>query len=362
MYIFHLSKSHATENCYLKKECDKNKSQTKDSIGKSSAQSGSGVGQLRHVTEEFYEDAVSTDLVEETQDESNDRDQAFFVNMTPATGRVLLGDGKTALNIQGVGTVDCTIDGHDLILDNARNIPDLSESIYSLFLHIKFPGHSLNSSFENGLHIGSPDFETKALVGEHDTYIEALPKFPTAMNDHPSINSSQLLDTPSSICRNLKEFQSQLQDETTYLDNLLQELRHYYETVKARRQLNLEVPAGFRKVSDHNKLLRDHLSLNAELDESLSLSELSELLPSDEIINTTEISPENTNLSSSHSISPIIRSVDKVSSSLPKVITMSEDFVRASMGFRRIDTIKQHFSELYENMIKFDMAMLRKSP
>jgi hypothetical protein len=158
------------------------------------------------------------------------------------------------------------------------------------------------------------------------------------------------------------------------LDNLLQELLHYYETVKARRQLNLEVPAGFRKVSDHNKLLRDHLSLNAELDESLSLSELSELLPSDEIINTTEISPENTNLSSSHSISPIIRSVDKVSSSLPKVITMSEDFVRASMGFRRIDTIKQHFSELYENMIKFDplppdtvldlgdMAMLRKTP
>jgi hypothetical protein len=79
MCIFHLSKSHATENCYLKKECDKNKSQTKDSIGKSSAQSGSGVGQLRHVTEEFYEDAVSTDLVEETQDESNDRDQAFLL-------------------------------------------------------------------------------------------------------------------------------------------------------------------------------------------------------------------------------------------------------------------------------------------
>jgi hypothetical protein len=421
MCIFYLSKSHATENCYLKKECDKNKLQTKDSIGKSSVQSGSGVGQLRHVTEEFYEDAVSTDLVEETQDESNDtneagllyfarmtnhylrlvkaskeidirhsmqypviadsganfhmfRDQAFFINMTPATGRVLLGDGKTALNIQGVGTVHCTIDGHDLILDNVRYVPDLSESIYSLFLHIKFPGHSLKSSFENGLLIGFPDFETKALVGEHDIYIEALPKFPTAMNDHPSINSSQLLDTPSSICRNLKEFQSQLQDETTYLDNLLQELRHYYETVKTRRQLNLEVPAGFQKVSDHNKLLRDHLSLNAELDKSFSSSELSELLPSDEIINTTEISPENTNLSSSHSISPIIPSVDKVSSSLPKVITMSEDFVRASMGFRRIDTIKQHFSELYENTIKFDplppdtvldlgdMATLRKTP
>ncbi len=55
MCIFHLSKSHFTENCYLKKECDWIRSQTKDSHVKPSTQSGTTVGQLRHVTEDMYE-------------------------------------------------------------------------------------------------------------------------------------------------------------------------------------------------------------------------------------------------------------------------------------------------------------------
>jgi hypothetical protein len=37
---------------------------------------------------------------------------------------------------------------------------------------------------------------------------------------------------------------------------------------------------------------------------------------------------------------PIIRSVDKPASSLPHTLTVSEDFLRASLGFRRIDTLK----------------------
>jgi hypothetical protein len=174
----------------------------------------------------MYEDAAETDVPEDTQDESNDtneadllyfarltnhylqlvktskgtyirhsmkypviagsganfhmfRDRDFFVNITPAMGRVLLGDGKTALPIQGVGTVYCIIDGHDLLLDSVRFVPDLSESFYSLFLHIKHPGHSLTSSFENGLFIGFLGFKTQALVGEHDIYIDAAPMIKT---------------------------------------------------------------------------------------------------------------------------------------------------------------------------------------
>jgi hypothetical protein len=46
--------------------------------------------------------------------------------------------------------------------------------------------------------------------------------------------------------------------------------------------------------------------------------------------------------------------VDKSSSSFPKVLTFSEDLLRASVGFRRIDSIKQHLSDLYQNTVRLD--------
>jgi len=51
---------------------------------------------------------------------------------------------------------------------------------------------------------------------------------------------------------------------------------------------------------------------------------------------------------------PIVCSVDKPSTSLPNTITMNEDFLRASLGFRRIDTLKQHLPVLYQNNIRLD--------
>jgi hypothetical protein len=87
----------------------------------------------------------------------------------------------------------------------------------------------------------------------------------------------------------------------------------------------------------------------------------------------TETPPGNTSASSPTFVPPIIRSVDKVSSSLPMPITMSEDFIRASMGFRRIDTIKKYLPDLYKDTRKLDhlppdaildqgdMATLRKT-
>jgi hypothetical protein len=82
-----------------------------------------------------------------------------------------LGDGKTSLSIQGVSTVKCKIGDSVLTIPNVRYIPDLSESIYSLFVHIKTPGHGLESSFDKGLNIHFPDFSTQALIGTDDIYI-----------------------------------------------------------------------------------------------------------------------------------------------------------------------------------------------
>jgi hypothetical protein len=51
---------------------------------------------------------------------------------------------------------------------------------------------------------------------------------------------------------------------------------------------------------------------------------------------------------------PVLRCVDKVSSHLPSCITFSEDLIRASVGFRRVDTIKRHLGDLYQNTVKLD--------
>jgi hypothetical protein len=57
----------------------------------------------------------------------------------------LLGDGKISLSIQGMSTVKCSIGGHPLVIENVHYTPDLSESIYNLFLHIQNPGHVLKN-------------------------------------------------------------------------------------------------------------------------------------------------------------------------------------------------------------------------
>jgi len=138
--IFHLSKSHPTCDCHVKKECEKflvskkpNPNQTNPSTAFT----------LRHITEDVYEDALTEDVVDVspvdngTNDESlfyftrltnhyfrlvktchsrvsrHDmkypiiadsganhhmfRDKKFFEDITPASGTVILGDGKTTL-------------------------------------------------------------------------------------------------------------------------------------------------------------------------------------------------------------------------------------------------------------------------
>jgi len=82
--------------------------------------------------------------------------------MEPANGFVTLGDGQTKLQIQGIGTVKCIIDGQDIFIKDFHFVPELSESIYSLLQHIKQPNHGLHSSYETGLYLKFPNFRSKA--------------------------------------------------------------------------------------------------------------------------------------------------------------------------------------------------------
>ncbi len=73
-----------------------------------------------------------------------------------------MGDGKTGISIKGLGTVKCVIDGHQVTLKDVRYIPDLRESIYSLFLHIKSENHGLDSTYDKDLFVTFPSFKNKA--------------------------------------------------------------------------------------------------------------------------------------------------------------------------------------------------------
>jgi hypothetical protein len=164
--IYHLSNSHTTDECYIKKECDKIVADRK-SDASSPSPNASSSGHLHHIKDDIFEDAVSNDFVENIVDEStNDtnneeliyfarvtnhylrlvmasptfvtsrhnmkypiiadsganyhmfKENEFFETLHPANGRVYLGDGKTALNIQGIGTVKCKIGNDVLTIDN----------------------------------------------------------------------------------------------------------------------------------------------------------------------------------------------------------------------------------------------------
>jgi hypothetical protein len=160
----------------------------------------------------------------------------------------------------------------------------LSESIYSLFIHIKTPNHGLESSFDKGLILHFPDFSISALIGHEDIYLDMQP-----LPQHTSVLSSTLDHPPmTSFCRKLSDFTEEVDKETKHLDNLLKDLRDYYAFIKTKRQLGLDVPAGFRRESTHKQQFimysppRKSSKISSNITENNStLLPLSDLLASD---------------------------------------------------------------------------------
>jgi hypothetical protein len=98
----------------------------------------------------------------------------------------------------------------------------------------------------------------------------------------------------------------------------------------------------------------------SSIDELSTADNLIDLLSQTEIDNQTTSVPSTDSMdivispmvSSVHG--PITHSVDKVPSSTPKTVSLSEDFIRASVRFRQIDTLKRNFSQLYQDTVKLD--------
>jgi hypothetical protein len=197
--IYHLSKSHPTMSCSIKKECDKLLAEQKASASVSNSTSG----QLHNIKEDSsVQDEITDDTADLVSDEPepNDTNAAnlfyfarlknhylclakniesslsrhdmrypliahgsanfhmlkeaeFFEFIFPATDSVTLGDGTTKMPSKVIGTIRCNICLNTLNLKNVRYVPSLAESVYSLRIHIKQKDHSLYSSYDSGLHV-----------------------------------------------------------------------------------------------------------------------------------------------------------------------------------------------------------------
>jgi hypothetical protein len=86
-------------------------------------------------------------------------------------------------------------------------------------------------------------------------------------------------------------------------------------------------------------------------DDTVSHFGLSNDLSTFESIETP--APDTDQFSQPHVI-PIVRSIDKASSSLPKKVHMNEDYLRACVGFRRVDTMKCILGDLYQSTVTLD--------
>jgi hypothetical protein len=309
-------------------------------------------------------------------------DLSFFDNIQQVSGKVILGDGITCVPIQGIGNIRLKLGDNIITIKDVRHVPDLAESIYSLFHHIQSPNHGLQSSFDTGLYINFPGFTSRAVLGDHDIYLDASPVYAGESVIKPTLAS--FVSNPT-VCRSMTQNDKNKIIQPTKKDHLLAQLRQYYKEVKTKRQLNFDVPAGFRKDTVLQRNLKEAIAaFPSPVDEFTPLPDNQTDLPEefltssihdDTISDTSKIThpiplPDTT---SSLRV-PLIRCVDKPSSSLPSRITLNEDFIRASVGFRRIDTMKTHLSTLYHDTIKLDsspsdavldrgdLATIRKSP
>ncbi len=105
-----------------------------------------------------------------------------------------------------------------------------------------------------------------------------------------------------------------------------------------------------------------------------SATDIDQVTTNDPTDSTVTTSPNPLPNTSSTVQVPILRCIDKPSSSLPSKLTYTEDFLWVSVGFCRIETLKAQLGQLYADTVKLDnlppdavldsglLANLKKSP
>jgi hypothetical protein len=122
---------------------------------------------------------------------------------------------------------------------------------------------------------------------------------------------------------------------------------------KNKTSIKYEIPAGFCQQNTLTHQIQD-LHLSKEPTSSTVLLDPQNIISQPEgclqsTNNTTSPDSFDSLANDSSNVSaPILRCIDKPSSSLPSHITFTQDFIRASVGFRRID------HSLYKDTILLD--------
>lgn len=131
--------------------------------------------------------------------------------------------------------------------------------------------------------------------------------------------------------------------------NIFHHLKKYYQEVKTKPQLNFEVPAGFHQHTEFQRDLRHYLLNTVGAVSSDDNADNFQLLLSIETSSDDqEATPTSLPQHTSMVQVPILRCIEKPSSSLPSSFTFTEDSIHANVGFRQIDTIKHHLHNLYQ--------------
>ena len=126
----------------------------------------------------------------------------------------------------------------------------------------------------------------------------------------------------------------------------------------------MEVPAGFRQESILQHQVLDMTNSTTFLPESSDLSAdiLDSSLSDSSVQNNSGglTQPDSLPNNSSPVLVPILQCVDKVSSHLPSQITFTEGFIRVSVGYCRIDTIKSQLQHYIKKLFPWILFQLTK--
>ena len=95
----------------------------------------------------------------------------------------------------------------------------------------------------------SPEFQSRAIIGDSDIYLDTKPvvhansysKFSEFTSNSSTIDPQK----SNTVCHHMVQVQPKIATSEHDVDNILSSLRRYYSEIKTKRQLSLDLQAGF---------------------------------------------------------------------------------------------------------------------
>jgi hypothetical protein len=105
-----------------------------------------------------------------------------------------------------------------------------------------------------------PSFQTKAIVGKDDIYLNVLPFSVENIANPPLVSSSMTMEPSPTICRNVTHSPPVVLEGSKSPDNMLKTFLQYNSETKHKQQLGLPVSAGFHQATNLQKMYQSFTS------------------------------------------------------------------------------------------------------